>query len=144
MDISSISPERYQSRAFNTAAYQQPQQAGYSGGAAGPVVLGDAAWAGGPLPGANRPESNATWLEQPKEIANLEMIHVSEKGLRRYSKLYGQWELQALSVRSAQIQLDSDERQVEASRFISRSAVSSLTALAGHLSTAGQSIDIYT
>ena len=71
------------------------------------------------------------------------MIHVSEKGLRRYSKLYGEWELQSWTLRRAQAQLDTDERQAEASRYIARNAIASLTALGTHLATAGQSIDIY-
>ncbi|MBN2289803.1 MAG: hypothetical protein JXQ83_10765 [Candidatus Glassbacteria bacterium] len=142
MDISSISPGRYPERSFNAVRYDQPRQAGYSGGAAGPSVLGDA-WGAGPLPGSNRPAANATWLEQPKEMAELEMIHVSEKGMRRLSKLYGMWELQSWAVKRAQDQQNSAERQAEASRFLTRSAIASMTAMTGRLATAGQSIDIY-
>ena len=143
MDVTSISPGRYQARLFNRMPYEQPRQAGYQGGAAGPADVGDASWAAGPMPGANRPESSATWLEQPKEMAALEMIHVSEKGMQRLSKMYGIWELQSWAVNRAQDQLNSDERAAEASRFLAQSAIATLTALSGQLATAGQSIDIY-
>lgn len=142
MDVSSLSHSRYSERSFNPGQYAQPQQLGYPGGAAGPAVVGDT-WAAGPLPGSNYPISNVTWLEQPKEMAALEMIHVSEKGFRRLSKLFGLWELQSWAVRRAQGQQNSEERQAAASRFLTRSAIASLTALTGQLATAGQSIDIY-
>jgi len=142
MDISSLSHSRYSERSFNPVQYTQPQQLGYPGGAAGPAVVGGT-WPAGPLPGSNYPVSNVTWLEQPKEMAALEMIHVSEKGFQRFSKLFGMWELQSWAVRRAQDQQNSAERQAEASRFLTRSAIASLTAFTGQLATAGQSIDIY-
>ena len=134
MDISSISPGRYVDRSFSRLPYEQPQQIGYPGGAAGPTVLGDT-WAAGPLPGSNRPTDNVVWLEQPKEMAALEMMHVSEKGFQRYGKLFGLWELQSWAVRRMQDQQSSAERQAEASRFLTRSAVTSLAALSTQLAT---------
>jgi len=142
MDITSISPGRYLERSAHSVQYQQAQQLGYPGGAAGPAVVGDA-WGAGPLPGSNRPYAGTTWLEQPKEVADLELIHVSEKGLRRLSKLFGMWELQSWAVRRFQDQQNSAERQAAASRFLTRSAVATLTAMSGQLSSVGQSIDIY-
>ena len=142
MDITSISPGRYVDRSFHSVQYQQAQQIGYPGGAAGPAVVGDA-WGAGPIPGSNRPYASATWLEQPKELADQEMMHVSEKGIRRLSKLFGMWELQSWAVHRFQDQQNTLERQAAASRFQTRSAMATLTAMSGQLSSVGQSIDIY-
>lgn len=142
MDITGISDSRYLSRSFQTSPYEQPQSIGYQGGAAGPRVVGDAP-STGPLPGSNRPDEGAVWLEQCRESSFLNRVHVSESGRSRMARIEGQWEVQSWQVRRLHDEFNSLERQAAAGAMRLRSAVASFLDLQNRASSAGRSVDIY-